>query len=58
MLDTVKDFRLTLEQEKKGLTGLCELWNSKLVKDKTRISDEIEVRDLAVCEGCDCVSAG
>ena len=44
MMDTVTDFRRTLEQETLGLTRLCDLWNSKLETDKKIISEEIEVR--------------
>ena len=42
-METVADFRRTLEQETRGLTSLCELWNTKLETDKGRISEEIEV---------------
>ena len=42
-METVADFRRTLEQETRSLTSLCELWNTKLETDKRRISEEIEV---------------
>ena len=42
-METVTDFRRTLEQETRGLTSLCDLWNSKLETDKKLISEEIEV---------------
>ena len=42
-METVADFRRTLEQETQGLTSLCELWNTKLETDKRKISEEIEV---------------
>ena len=43
MMETVTDFRRILEQETRGLTSLCDLWNSKLETDKKIISEEIEV---------------
>ena len=43
MMDSVTDFRRILEQETRGLTRLCDLWNSKLETDKKIISEEIEV---------------
>ena len=42
-METVKDFRRTLEQETRGLTSLCDLWNSKLETEKEILSEEIEV---------------
>jgi len=42
MMQTVTDFRRILEQETRGLTRLCDLWNSKLETDKKIISEEIE----------------
>jgi len=42
MTETVADFRRTVEQETEALTGLCKLWTTKLVNDKSRISEEIE----------------
>ena len=42
-METVEDFRRTLEQETRALTSLCEVWNTKLETDKGRISEEIEV---------------
>ena len=42
-METVKDFRRTLEQETRGLTSLCDLWNSKLGTEKKLLSEEIEV---------------
>jgi len=38
----VADFRLTLQRETAGLTSLCQLWTSKLVSEKARISEEVE----------------
>ena len=42
-METVTDFRRTLELETRALTSLCDLWNSKLETDKKLISEEIEV---------------
>ena len=42
-METVTDFRRTLEQETRALTSLCDLWNSKLETAKKLISEEIEV---------------
>ena len=42
-METVTDFRRTLEQETRALTSLCDLWNSKLETEKKLISEEIEV---------------
>ena len=46
MTDTVTDFRRTLEQETETLTTLCQLWTTKLVNEKTRMSEEVEVGQL------------
>ena len=42
-METVKDFRRTLEQETQALTSLCDLWDSKLGTEKKMLSEEIEV---------------
>ena len=48
MTDSVSDFRRTLEQETETLTSLCQLWTTKLVNEKTRISEEVEVGRFVV----------
>ena len=51
-METVTDFRRTLEQETRALTSLCDLWNSKLETAKKLISEEIEVSaGVWLCSG-------
>ena len=58
MTETVADFRLTLERETAGLTSLCQLWTSKLVSEKARISEEVEVSEISVTSVSLCLGAG